>query len=63
MYLRHQISDGKPISLWVGGLIAPHMCPEVEKEIKDMVEEFFYEAGMAAECLLGHCRGGTVSES
>ena len=62
-YLRHQISDVKPISLKIGGFHRSSHVPRGGKEIRDMAEEFCYEAGMAAECPLGHCRGGTASES
>ena len=62
-YLDHQTSDSKPISLGISGFVVPHMCPEVEREIEDMVEGFRRNAVMTmeSECPLGCCEGGTTS--
>ena len=59
-YLVHQTSDGQEVSLKIGDdSDSLHMCPEVAKEIGDMVGEFCCDFTLAAECPLGRCRGGT----
>jgi len=49
VYLVHQTSGGQAISLRVSGG-AFRMRPEMENEIKDLVEEFTYESGCGCDC-------------
>ena len=60
-YLGQQASDGEPIFLRIGGLIVPHVCPGVVKEIQDRVREFDRKATMATERAPGRCEGREVS--
>ena len=60
-FLRHQTSVGQAISLHIKG-VGSHMCPDVAKEIRDLVEEFTFDvpAVVVPGCPLGRCREGEV---
>lgn len=51
--LIHQTSDGQPITLGMGGEKG-HICPGVQKQIKDLVERFTYSGDAGRNC--PHCR-------
>ena len=56
-YLAHQTSNNQAISLEIGGS-CPHLCLEVMKEVKDLVEEFKCDPDSVTTCPLGRCGGG-----
>ena len=58
-YLAHQISGGQSISLAIGGSF--HMCPQVAKEVENLVGEFGYSDPWAV-CPVGRCEVRTRSQ-
>ena len=53
-YLAHQISGGEAISLGIGGRF--HLCPEVAKEIENLVGEYGH-SDSRTRCPSGRCEG------
>ena len=55
-YLARQVSEsgGKAIRLTMIGRV-PHLCPDVEREIRDLVQEFNYCPNLRKKCPTGRC--------
>jgi hypothetical protein len=58
-YLAHQSSDGETIRLTLIGRV-PHMCPDVEEVICDLVQELTFDCGPVprGSCPTGRCKNG-----
>ena len=60
-YLGDRTSDGEAISLAIEGR-GPHMCPEVVKQIENVVRKFSCGATLETECPMGRCEEESESE-